>query len=60
MTVAGRLAVCPKCRRYSLRAACPACGHATTTPHPARFSPEDPYGKYRRRLKRLTQKTGSA
>ncbi len=29
------------------------CGGKTTTAHPARFSPEDAYGEYRRRLKRL-------
>lgn len=44
---------CVACARYTLRAACPACGGKTARPGPARYSPEDPYGKYRRRLKRL-------
>lgn len=52
----GRLAICRTCRRYTLQPLCPVCNEATTTPHPARFSPEDPYGEYRRRLKRLDAK----
>ena len=41
---------CRSCRRYSLRATCPACGGATASPHPARFSPQDRWAKYRRAL----------
>ncbi len=44
------LRVCRACGRYTLRAECPGCGAATRTPHPARFSPSDRYGKYRRLL----------
>jgi H/ACA ribonucleoprotein complex subunit 3 len=44
------LRICRECRRYTLKAVCPACGGATRTPHPARFSPGDRYGKYRRLL----------
>jgi H/ACA ribonucleoprotein complex subunit 3 len=44
------LRVCRSCARYSLRAKCPECGEPTRTPHPARFSPGDRYGKYRRML----------
>ena len=44
------LRVCPACRRYTLAAACRACGGATRSPHPARFSPQDRWGKYRRAL----------
>lgn len=51
--MAGRLQFCRTCERYTLQAKCPVCAKATTTPHPARFSPEDAYGEYRRKLKRL-------
>ena len=44
------LRVCRACGRYTLRASCPSCDAATRTPHPARFSPSDRYGKYRRML----------
>lgn len=44
---------CERCHRYTLSEACPVCkGHARN-PLPAKYSPEDPYGEYRRRLKRL-------
>ncbi|MGA9098740.1 MAG: RNA-protein complex protein Nop10 [Methanotrichaceae archaeon] len=41
---------CPACCRYTLKVVCSACGSPTITTKPARFSPEDPYGKYRRAL----------
>jgi len=44
------LRVCPGCGRYTFRAKCPECREVTRTPHPARFSPNDRYGKYRRLL----------
>ena len=43
---------CSACRAYTLGEACPKCGGATFMPLPARYSPEDKYGEYRRRLKR--------
>lgn len=43
---------CPDCRAYTMKAKCPQCGKATKNPVPAKFSPEDAYGEYRRRLKR--------
>ncbi|MEM3085766.1 MAG: RNA-protein complex protein Nop10 [Halobacteria archaeon] len=39
---------CPACNLYTLREACPRCGGATRNPMPPRFSPRDPYGKYRK------------
>jgi H/ACA ribonucleoprotein complex subunit 3 len=45
--------LCPACREYTLQEACPRCGAPGKDPRPMRFSPEDPYGEYRRRLKRL-------
>ncbi|MDM7935612.1 MAG: RNA-protein complex protein Nop10 [Methanothrix sp.] len=43
---------CRACGRYTLREACPLCDAPTITTRPARFSPEDPYGRYRRALVR--------
>jgi H/ACA ribonucleoprotein complex subunit 3 len=44
------LRVCPGCGRYTFRMKCPECNGGTRTPHPARFNPNDRYGKYRRLL----------
>ena len=49
---------CPRCGMYTLKERCPSCGSKTTSPHPPRFSPHDPYGKYRRQLKKLALGTG--
>ena len=37
---------------YALGESCPDCGAPTENSAPAPFSPEDPYGEYRRALKR--------
>jgi len=43
---------CLQCGRYTIdKGRCPYCGGALKNPHPAKFSPEDKYGKYRRMLK---------
>jgi len=42
---------CKRCGRYTLQETCPGCGSSTSKPYPPRFSPEDRYGSYRRRLK---------
>ena len=42
---------CRECGRYTLGPKCPACGGPTARPGPARYSPEDRYGRYRRALK---------
>ena len=39
---------CPKCGRYSLEMRCQDCDVDTITSHPAKYSPDDKYGKYRR------------
>ena len=41
---------CPKCREYTFKEACPNCSIGTENPAPPRFSPEDRYGEYRRRM----------
>ena len=44
------LHVCRVCHRYTLDDACPQGHGATRTPHPARYSPQDRWAKYRRAL----------
>jgi len=40
--------LCTVCRQYTLQDYCPLCKAKTVTPKPARFSPADKYGRYRR------------
>jgi H/ACA ribonucleoprotein complex subunit 3 len=49
---------CPACREYTLKDVCPRCGGKAVQNTPAKFSPEDTYGSYRRDLKRLDAKKG--
>ncbi len=49
---------CKNCEIYTLQEKCPSCGEKTVSPHPPKFSPEDPYGKYRRKLKKETMDFG--
>ena len=37
---------------YTLSSRCPGCGGPTANSAPAPFDPADPYGEYRRALKR--------
>jgi len=42
---------CVECSTYTLGQTCPRCnGHARVAA-PAKYSPQDPYGKYRRLMK---------
>ncbi|WP_081579761.1 RNA-protein complex protein Nop10 [Methanomassiliicoccus luminyensis] len=43
---------CPKCVEYTLLDQCGRCGCTTDMPIPPRYSPEDRYGEYRRRLRK--------
>lgn len=43
-----------------MKAACPRCGSAASRVGPAKYSPEDPYGSYRRKLKRIDSGKGLA
>ncbi|MBN1134362.1 MAG: RNA-protein complex protein Nop10 [Methanosarcinaceae archaeon] len=47
-----RIRKCVQCRRYTMEETCPICSGITINTRPARFSPLDPYGKYRRLAKR--------
>tara|TARA_Y100000310_G_C20104725_1_gene544402 strand:- start:202 stop:363 length:162 start_codon:yes stop_codon:yes gene_type:complete len=39
---------CPKCSEYTMQETCSKCNKKTINPKPAKYSPEDKYGKYRR------------
>jgi H/ACA ribonucleoprotein complex subunit 3 len=43
----GLLLKCTECGRYTLADRCPSCGGSTATVHPARYSPDDRYARYR-------------
>lgn len=43
----GLMLKCSDCGRYTLSVKCPYCGGKTVTVHPARYSPDDKYARYR-------------
>jgi len=47
---------CKSCHRYTLQDSCPLCGGEIRVVFPAKYSPEDKYGKYRRILKQQAYK----
>ncbi|MDD1677291.1 MAG: RNA-protein complex protein Nop10 [Methanomicrobiales archaeon] len=49
--MSGHLRRCPQDGNYTLCQHCPVCGAATASPHPARYAPQDPWGKYRRMMR---------
>jgi len=52
--MSGRIRYCERDHRYTLFIHCPVCGEPTRTAHPARYSPEDRYGAYRREARSWT------
>lgn len=45
---------CVGCGRYTLKKdKCPYCGEDVCIPHPARFSPDDRYAKYKSVLRSM-------
>ena len=44
---------CKKCNEYGLDEKCNKCGGKTISKYPPRFSPQDHYGEYRRKLKKI-------
>jgi H/ACA ribonucleoprotein complex subunit 3 len=38
---------CSSCGVYTLKKDCPKCGGFTMDPHPAKYSPDDKYARYR-------------
>ena len=45
------LRMCPSCQEYTLAEKCPRDGTPTEVPVPPRYSPDDRYGEYRRKLR---------
>jgi H/ACA ribonucleoprotein complex subunit 3 len=44
---------CVQCGRYTFKQdKCPNCGGETRIPHPAKFSPDDKYAKYKGMMRR--------
>jgi H/ACA ribonucleoprotein complex subunit 3 len=43
---------CENCDKYTLKSLC-SCGNKTNVPQPPRYSPQDRYGDYRRKLKNI-------
>ena len=41
---------CQSCNKYTMNATC-KCGSKAVSPGPAKYSPEDKYGSYRRQVK---------
>ncbi|MHC1636089.1 MAG: RNA-protein complex protein Nop10 [Candidatus Methanospirareceae archaeon] len=46
-----RMRKCFLCNDYTLKEICRRCGSETKNPLPPKFSPKDPYGGYRRKVK---------
>jgi len=38
---------CSACKKYTLKNECPQCNEKTVSVHPAKFSPDDKYMRYR-------------
>ncbi|MBS3116326.1 nucleolar RNA-binding Nop10p family protein [Candidatus Woesearchaeota archaeon] len=43
---------CTFCHRYTLCPICPSCHQKVVSPHPAKYSPLDKYGNYRRETRK--------
>ena len=43
---------CPKCETYTMQGRCPVDSEKTINPKPAKYSPDDRMGNYRRKAKR--------
>jgi len=43
---------CEKCRQYTMQPVCPKCRGKAVSTRPAKYSPDDPYGDYRREAKK--------
>ncbi|MBT3283903.1 RNA-protein complex protein Nop10 [Candidatus Bathyarchaeota archaeon] len=44
---------CNNCSVYSFKDKCPKCGGKAVTPHPAKYSPDDKYRRYKLLMRRL-------
>ncbi|MBI2084810.1 MAG: RNA-protein complex protein Nop10 [Candidatus Aenigmarchaeota archaeon] len=46
-----KLRKCANCNAYTFKQTCTKCNKETINPHPPKYSPEDVYGEFRRRMK---------
>ena len=46
---------CRNCDLYTMKDTCPKCGGEAVSPHPAKFSMDDKYRKYKILMKRLAE-----
>jgi H/ACA ribonucleoprotein complex subunit 3 len=44
-----RMRKCLACKVYTFKEKCPRCEGETSSPQPPKFSPDDRFGKYRRK-----------
>ncbi len=52
---------CTGCSEYTMQTEkCPSCGGKVEAARPAKFSPEDHYGEYRRKLKKMERDASGA
>ncbi|MDP7506040.1 MAG: RNA-protein complex protein Nop10, partial [Candidatus Woesearchaeota archaeon] len=49
--MANAILKCKECGQYTMEKNCPKCNGEAVSVIPAKFSPEDKYGKYRRAQK---------
>lgn len=49
--MARHIMFCRKCRKFTMKDVC-ECGSKALTTKPAKYSPEDKWGKYRRKSKK--------
>ncbi|MCK4551128.1 MAG: nucleolar RNA-binding Nop10p family protein [Candidatus Aenigmarchaeota archaeon] len=47
--------ICEKCNIYTMGENCPKCRKKTILKKPPKYSPEDKYGEYRRKMKKLLE-----
>ena len=52
--MSSKILYCKTCNKYTLKETC-SCGEKTVTTRPAKFNPEDKWGKYRREYKKQQQ-----
>lgn len=52
LEMTNEILICPKCKTYTLKKTCPKDRTKTVTVKPAKYSPEDKWGKYRRIAKK--------
>ena len=47
--------ICEKCNKYTMQEVCTSCKKKTILAKPPKYSPEDKYGVYRRKMKKILE-----